>query len=348
MNSKRYFEKHYPKFRREALLKSLLLALNIGFAAAFAVAFVMWFTPINGLWIALATLIAVTAAATPICYSKKFRPTVVSNARHLDRIGLEERMITMVQYSADESYIAQRQRMDAEQVLAQVETSQVKIKIPRKLVTATIICGVLCGAMTTVTALSAAGLLLRGDELVDAILPDPPEVFIAVTYIVEEGGYIEGEMDQLVLEGQNAEPVLAVAEEGYAFVGWDDGSTDPARSDRQITQELTFTAIFAPIDEEGNIGDDGDSGEEDGDEPGEGDGDEEGDSPSNNDSEADSDQVGEGSGKYDEWNQIIDGEKYYREFLEEYKERLIEQLEKYGDQLTDEERAIIEAYINLV
>lgn len=347
MNSKRYFEKHYPKFRRQALIKSLLLALCIGFAAAFVVALVTWFTPINGLWLALAALVVVTAAATPICYFKKFRPTVLSSARHLDRIGLEERMITMVELQADQSYIAQRQRMDAEQALAQVEKDQVKIKIPRKLVASTLICAVLCGAMTTVTALSAAGLLPRGDELVDALLPDPPEVFIAVTYMVEEGGYIEGEADQLVLEGHNAEAVLAVADEGYAFVGWDDGSADPARSDQQITKELTFTAIFAPIEDEGDGGDDGDSGEEGGDEPGEGQGDEEG-SSSSSDSASDSDQVGEGSGKYDEWNHIIDGEKYYREFLEEYKERLIEQLEKNGDQLTDEERAIIEAYINLV
>lgn len=347
MNPKQYFEKYYSKFRLEALLRSFLQGLQVGFAIAFLVALVTWFTPFDGMWLAIAALVVATAAATPIFYFKKFRPTVKQNARRLDSIGLEERLITMVEYQADESYIAQRQRQDAQQALSTVEADQIKIKIRKKTVVSTVVCGVLCVAMITVAALSAAGLLPRGNELVDELLPDPPEVYIAVTYIVEDGGYIEGETDQLVLEGKNAEPVMAVADDGYAFVGWDDGSTNPARSDVQITQELTFTAIFAPIDGEGDGDEEGDSGDEGGDEPGDGDGDEEGSSSSDS-SSSDSDQVGAGSGKYDEWNQIIDGEKYYREFLESYKERLIEQLQKYGDQLTDLERAIIEAYINLV
>lgn len=348
MNPKQYFEKYYAKFRLEAILRSLVHGLQVGFVAAFVVALVTWFTPINGMWIALAALVAVTIVATMLFYAKKYYPTVKANARRLDSMGLEERLITMVEYAADESYIAQRQRQDAQQALETVEKDQIKIKIRKKNMVGMVVCGVVCAAMVTVTALSAVGLFPRGDELLEELLPETPEDFIAVTYLVEDGGYIEGVMDQLILPGHNADPVLAVAEDGYVFVGWDDGNPNPSRTDYGVTQELTLTAIFAPMDGEGDSGDDGDSGEEGGDEPGDGGGDQDGDSPSNSDSASDSDQVGEGSGKYYEWNHIIDGEKYYREFLEEYKERLIEQLEKYGDQLTDEERAIIEAYINLV
>lgn len=350
MNPKQYFAKYYRKFRTEAVLKSLLMGLRVGFAVAFAVALITWFTPINGLWITVAALVAVTAVTTPICYHTRFQPTVKQNARRLDSLGLEERLITMVQYRDDPSYMAQRQRQDAQQALEAVEVEQVRIQIRQKTWITTAVFAVLSIAMIAVSALSAFGLLPSGNELVEELLPDEPEVWIAVTYFVEEGGYIEGQAEQLVLQGENADTVMAVADDGYSFVGWDDGSNNPTRTEFEVQQELTYTAIFAPIDGEGDgDGDgDGDTGDEGGDEPGDAqEGDQEGDGPPS-DGESESENVGEGSGKYDEWNQIIDGEKYYREFLESYKERLLEQLEKKGDQLTDEERAIIEAYINLV
>ena len=113
--------------------------------------------------------------------------------------------------------------------------------------------------------------------------------------------------------------------------------------------DVTFTAVFAPLDAEmDGDGDGSDSGEAMDGEPGQGEGD--GDSPEGDESQdGDGEQPGDsGGGKYEEWNQIINGETYYREFLEAYKERLLEQLEKHGDELTEDERAIIEAYINLV
>ena len=345
MNSEKQFEKYHPKFRQEALIKSLLSGLGVGFAAAFVAAFVTWFLPSNGLLIILLTLVAGTGVAAPIFYLKKFRPTVMADARRLDRLGLEERMITMVELQVEESCIAQYQRRDAEQALAAINTTQIKMQIPSKLTWTAVISAVLCCAMTVVSVLSAMGLFIRGDELVDQIIPDEPDVYIAVTYLVEEGGYIEGESDQLILLGENAEPVLAVAEEGWAFVGWDDGSLNPAREEMEVTQELTYTAVFAPLGEDG-MSDDSDAGDEstpDASEPGEK-GEQQGDGEPSEDGEP-GDQAG---GKYDEWNHIIDGEIYYREFLESYKERLIKQLEEQGDELTEEEKAIIESYINLV
>ena len=55
-----------------------------------------------------------------------------------------------------------------------------------------------------------------------------------------------------------------------------------------------------------------------------------------------------GGGKYEESNQVIDGETYYKEVLETFREMLQERLETEGDQLSDEERAIIEAYLGIV
>lgn len=346
MNPKEQFLKYKSRFLLEGLSKSLMVSLSIGFVGAFIAALVTWFFSGHSFWFSILVFAGLTAIALPILYFKKFKSSIVDKARSLDKVGLEERVITMVEYQDDDSCIVGLQRADAQQKLTEVSPSQVKIKLPRKMVLTTVLCAVFAVAMTVVSALSASGILMSGEELMDNIIPEPPVVYIAVSYIVEEGGYIEGEMDQLVAYGTNADPVMAMAEEGYAFVEWDDGRSDPSRADKKIIQEMVFTAVFAPIEEEGEGGEGGDAAGNpmDG-EPGEEKGENQG-------GDGEADEEGEPSdssgGKYDEWNQIIDGKKYYREFLEDYKERLIEQLEKDGDSLTEEERAIIEAYINLV
>ena len=254
----------------------------------------------------------------------------------------------MVEYRNDDSYIAKLQRSDAEAAVEKVDKKQIKLSFPRRMLIALAVCFVIGSSMTTVTALSDAGLMPGGDDIIDAIIPDEQEVYIAVTYVVEEGGYIEGEADQLVLLGENAEAVLAVAEDGYYFVGWDDGYKKPSRQDKKINEELVLTAIFELTEEEGDDNGDGDGGE--GDQPGD-DG-QKGDKPGPNgpadDQEGESSPNQAGGGKYDAYNQFKDGQTYYREELEYYKELLKKHLEENGDTLTEEEKAIIEAYIGIV
>ena len=60
-------------------------------------------------------------------------------------------------------------------------------------------------------------------------------------------------------------------------------------------------------------------------------------------------QPGNGAGgKHDHANQIIDGETYYREVLEDYKDQIKEYLEKNRDTLSDDEIAMIEQYLGIV
>ncbi len=58
-----------------------------------------------------------------------------------------------------------------------------------------------------------------------------------VEYRASGGGRIEGEAIQTVLTGENTKPVIAVADEGYRFVGrsdtvrYDDGNDSGVRND---------------------------------------------------------------------------------------------------------------------
>ncbi len=68
---------------------------------------------------------------------------------------------------------------------------------------------------------------------------------IEICYKATQGGIITGEANQSALSvGIRFSPVTAVADEGYRFVKWDDGSLSPERHDISHSDK-TVTAIFA-------------------------------------------------------------------------------------------------------
>ena len=350
MNQKSHFNTHYPKLLLEAILKSLLCGLSVSLGADFVLGTTFWAIGIRNVGLVVGVLAAATVLVTIVAalmfYFNKFRPTVIANARRIDSLGLEERLVTMVEYQNDDSTMAAMQRSDAMAALSKVAKNQLKIKIQKKVFATLAITATLGLGMSVVAGLSAAGLLPDGGDFLDSVLPPDPPVYVPVSYMAEDGGYIDGEMEQLVLLGENATPVVAVPEDGYSFEGWDDGYKKPSRSDEEVDHPLVLVAIFVPLEEEGDEGDEGESGEN-GEQEGEEEGDEgePGDQPGEDGEPSDS---SDGTGKYEDFNQIINGETYYREVLEEYKDKIMELLEKNPEELTEEEKAIIEAYINIV
>lgn len=280
MEGKRVFEKYYRKLAHEGILKALLFGLIIGFAVNIIVALVLWFTDYKLFWVAIVAGIAVAAVSALLLYYKKFRPTASAIARRVDGLGLEERLITMLELENDDSYIALRQREDAKEKLDAFDSKKLRMGIPAALILA--VCFLFAGsvAMTTVTALSAEGIVPKPGEIVDGLIPPSPEDYATILYVAEEGGFIDGGgEEQVVLKGEDAEPVVAVAEDGYMFVGWDDGLEDAERQELAVTEDLTITAIFEEVSEgdgdgeggEGEPGDESQEGDEQGeDQPGEG------------------------------------------------------------------------------
>ena len=340
MNPKKYFEKYYSKLRFEAILKSFLPGLTVGFAIAFIMATVSWFCDFGaGLWISIALFAIATAGATILFYVKKFKPTAESNARRIDRYGLEERLITMVEFDGDDSYIAQAQREDAKAELAKFEANQIKFKLSKKVIITCTIAAVFGLGMTTVMGLCNAGIIPNGVEVIDALIPDPPPVYYSVDYVEGNGGFILGDKNQDVVKGGESTLVVAFANDGYVFKCWSDGNKSPARVDENVVTQLEFEAIFIPLDDSG--ADETEDEEEADDVPeddgGAGDGD-----------PAEGDPTGSGAGKYEEINQIIDGKTFYRELLKDYQDQIEDQLKENGSELTEEQKEIIKNYIGSV
>ena len=321
----------YAALRRESLLRSVLAGAAVGFTLGFLAAAAIWFTGTPGLWLPIVLALSGTAICSPIFYFRRFRPTEKETARRIDGCGLEERAITMVEFEGDRSYLAQRQREDAAEKISGMDASRLRITVPAAVSVLAGVAVTLGIGMTVVTGLARAGILPGGRDFIDAITPEPEPVYVEVTYMVSEGGSIEGDEAQVILQGGETSEVVAVPDEGYVFDGWDDGGKRPVRKDANVQESVTYTAVFLPLDDSGTGIEDGEDengvpGDQPGDKPGEGEG-EQGQIPSQ--------QPGGAGGQYLECNQVIDGETYYGSIYDEYYDAMMAGLSENTEMDTD-------------
>ena len=378
MNGKQLFKKHYTRLVVEGILKSAIFGLAIGFGANFIAAAAAWLFDFGGIWFAIGIGLGAAVISAVLLYFLKFKPNAKEVAARVDRLGLEERMITMLELDGDDSYIAKLQRENAVTQLQTVENRKIRLRFPKALIALAVVGAVLGSSMTTVAGLAAMDVIPPGNEIIAP--EDPLADYIPVTYLVEgdEGGEIEGETDQLVAPGENATPVVAVADDGWMFVGWDDGLDNPERLDENIVQELVFFAIFEQIEEGDGEAGEGAEGEHDG--SGEGDaaedipaqgsanveGGQNGDAGDEGDASG-SDGEGEGGkgsgedegqgkgegqgagagGKWQDSNQFIDGNTYYKDYLDMYYQMAMEIFAENGE-IPPELREFFEAYYNSI
>ncbi len=66
----------------------------------------------------------------------------------------------------------------------------------------------------------------------------------SVEYIASEGGSIQGELKQSISRDGKGTTVTAIPNENYRFVKWSDGVTTVERTDENVTEDITVTAIF--------------------------------------------------------------------------------------------------------
>lgn len=360
MNLKQLFKKHYYRLVAEAVIRAALIGLAVGFATNTLCATAAWFFNFGGIWFPIGVGAGVTLATGLLVYFLKYRPNIREVARRMDTLGLEERTVTMLELKDEDSYIARLQRENATEHINMVENKKIRIRFSKLAASLAIVAVVTGSTMTTVVGLAEGGEIPPGPGGDD---PDPYENHFSVTYEPGEGGEIEGETDQLVAPGEDTTPVVAVAEDGWVFVRWDDGYTEPERFETAVDSDRYYTAIFENIGEggdgdgesaEGEGGDgssEGDKAEdaptgndanvEDGEQGGQGEeGDASGSEGSSEGGKGQGEDKGEGKGegqgagaggKWAEENMFLDGNTYYRDQLDMYYQYAKELFEQNGE-----------------
>ena len=119
------------KLMGEAFLKSFMVGLVSGFVLSIPVSVIAFITVYNTLWIALLIFGLATIGFTFLSYFKYYRTNIKQMALRIDGVGLEERVVTMIECAGREDALAKRQREDAKQALTYVDPKQVKIPFPK-------------------------------------------------------------------------------------------------------------------------------------------------------------------------------------------------------------------------
>ena len=239
------FKKFYIRVRLNAIIKAVLLSL-IGGLSSLALMFLTgWFVGIsfNVLWCGIVFSFTIAVLCGWLSYKLKFYPTSTTVARKADELGLEERIITMVELEGNPSYIAQRQRLDALSALNIIRAEMVKISISIIFIISTVVAGI-CGiGGTTVYAMYSAGAIRSGVDIIRDATAEPA-VSYKVEYGVEGEGMIMGIATQKVYADEDALAVMAVPDAGYIFVGWSDGYDGAYRVDYRVNTDIEVYAIF--------------------------------------------------------------------------------------------------------
>lgn len=290
METKKVLEAYYKRLRRESVLKAFISGGSIALFCMFVAAFVTWFMPIKGVWVALGVFAGALALAVPLFYFKKYRPQLKTVAKRLDGLGLDEKILTMTELEGDDSIMAVYQRNSAMEALRMIKSTTLKFAVSGLSIAALIVSFVFGTTMTTVNALSSNGTLPSGN----AIIPTPEQenyciVKYEIIYVDQYGYILENEFgcefvgndEQVVPKGGDAEPIdISVESEPlpdkdqeytWAFYGWygilnieetpngllgdfknDPISTSPYRQDLNVTPENCLKkGAEITIDEDG-------------------------------------------------------------------------------------------------
>lgn len=246
MDVKQTYSKHYNRFKRESLIKSFLYGAFIGFLVAAVMSLTFWYFDVKAFWLSIPVFVVVTAAAGYLLSVTKFKPQAKYMAKRLDAFGLDERLITMTQYENDDSFIAKLQREDALSSAKRVDDKLIKFAVSVPLIVGMAVALLFSGGMTTVNALSSAGVIRSGKQIV-ADANAVPDTYYNLDYVIDGSGVIMGAETQVLRKGESGTPVLAVADYGYAFVRWSDGYTEPYRQDFNVQSDTLLTAIFETV-----------------------------------------------------------------------------------------------------
>lgn len=121
------------KAKKQNIIKAGLcsVAISLLFNIPFLIAF--WIMDYKYKFIICAGIFIIGISVLfPVLYSKKFKYTEIQLAKRIDDLGLEERVLTMIELKDNNSFIAKKQKEDTLNVLKTVEANDLKGKYKKQ------------------------------------------------------------------------------------------------------------------------------------------------------------------------------------------------------------------------
>lgn len=254
------FNNYRRRMTVEAWIKSVTCAVIVGFFVLLVSALALWFSVPEFAWISAIIFVATIAGVSPLFFFLFFRPTEKDVARRIDSMGFEERFITMQELSGDNSVMAMKQREDTEAAIKSPKAiSSLSRVVPTKSVWATIGTAFgLSACVIVVAALITVGIIPSGDDIIKSLKRGNS---FEITYEIKGEGSLEGNVYQIVKEGEDAEEIIAVPDDNWVFVGWQYNDNDykkkgdyvedgTYRQDTDVKKSIVITAVFEEMTED--------------------------------------------------------------------------------------------------
>lgn len=335
------------RLRHGAIKKSLVAGLVTSLSILAVFSAISWYCGLKEMWLTILIFFSTFAISSTIFYFRKYRPTEKQVAKTIDEFGLEERVITMEQFKDDNSFIAEKQRQDTLQALSKVNEKRIPLLLSTALLVCMAVAVPLGAGFTTVHALSTYGILPFGQEVVQTL-----PIRYTVEYDCTEGGELLGLSRQYVTEGEDATAVMAIPNEGYIFLKWNDGYKNNYRQDL-ADSNIKVKAIFVALDDweadEAIMDPDGKKGSDDskrtpGSEKSNDDA-----PPFNGDGQDGPPNQGPGgSGAPDESHYVIDGKTNYGgKVLSDAQQNAVDRANS-DNNLTDKDKQLIDGYYDAI
>lgn len=263
-------DEYVRRLKKEAWIKSAFCAGAIGSGTLLLTALICWLTAFGGYWLLAIAFLAPVGALLPVFYYYAFYPSKQYVAKRLDKLGLDERILTMFEFGGQDSYIMKLQRADAISTLSRFNSKLVEMALSVAFIVPLAVVAPTAVTMLSVYAASEAGAIPTGKELLLDAYRDKTtyELIYQASFLPDEnplqqkpdqpakekktGGILYSASNpqgakvitQKVAKGGDGEVVIPQAIDGYVFVGWSDGVRDCFRSDTAVQGKIVVTAIF--------------------------------------------------------------------------------------------------------
>ncbi|MCL2796676.1 MAG: hypothetical protein FWD58_01285 [Firmicutes bacterium] len=174
MKIQELIKKYHKKLTKEAIVKSAVAGFIFGFIAGGLLSASALIFSFNGLWtVWVAGLLGLVAglAAGRVFYLYKFRPSFSDAAARVDKLGLEERTLTMLELEDSETVIARVQREDGKENLKTVNPKMMKMRFSARMIATVAVAAIFGLSVVSTAAAIAVGTHGSGQNV--SLIPGP-------------------------------------------------------------------------------------------------------------------------------------------------------------------------------